>query len=1254
MSSSVNEIKKAYKFSNAKTRELISENERLIEDLESMAKDATKHDRVNRSIFTQFLHNQLDTEPKNIADSITRLRKIEENLNSDKINNNLAYSSLLQSLLGYIYSNPTETSSKNIKKKMRLLFNNDDRIIDLFNKADESREQWQRENYNPITIGNVIANAIPEIIPINEITLNPNYPEYIPFRTGSLLPTIINKMNELSNEKDEMKRWIRNYEKQADNLEDSYSTAQKIYASIVNDVNDGNQKIWTITNEGPIHTLTSKDLVDLFNRQAQTDMLKIYDYYSDETKIPALKNIRDRYFREYTLNNIFSPYFEDDINKIFGNSSYKKYFINDLKRAYTNAAITIDNMTNDPTQERRLLYEYLYNMPKTPFAENYNQYLKSKKDSLSQVKMDLSNNPAVMLNSILDVGDDRFINADELVNYIANRSFSDMKNDNFHIIESVIFDPNKKKEIVEYYNKVPFEDSANLTAAIFNNDFANIDPKYYPLIYDHASKFNIPVYKQLRNAIRPAIEERIRDNISTARTFLEDQRNVVKNLYNVNNLLANLPNQYMIPFFNKINNSDLGEQELKEEISKLEGKDLTDEQKESLQKSIESLKRVKNAKEFVKNFLDTYKYDAIDRQKMFDADDELIRQYAASLEELQNVIDNANTKKWFDWSTYSTYYINEMNRIKNIEQAENLINSAKVNLNATKTAGLDTTPIEQWLDALLVAKKNDGNGGIDPNISTIALQNIIKNANTILNTQFDINSTLDDLYKRIEELPNKERQLTKEVIEQTARNQFANQFQDLYNNIQKERNQYINLEQNTANEFKKYLAEHDEKFKNYNDQQFDIMWKNMAQAIDLNNEQRTEELTKKLQSLGIDNENSKKFLNQLFNSYNDAKNEIVKQKEEMKKLLEKNTQQNTFDYTKLQNMLDNITINPDLTPLSNKIDENISAMRGMIDTYLSGNKKIITNQEANYNNLVEKLTTNSNKLAKELKQQVEDIYKIAKSGEKETSNKELLDQLNTIQNGVINFSNALNEVNENNKKWNQELSKSVNAFLSDNKQTQKEQFETLNLALQKSADKLREQQEIAKGLDGKLKEFWNEHVLNKKLISKDERYKARYDSIFKDKDKVREALLKNTISLSSEEDMKEKYFREKISQEKLKKALGFLPSDPDLKLSDVEEYLPDGFFADLKINANDKNIAPVKLKTTNYKAINNEATGNINDSLKKKLLKLYIYYKDPKQRTIKKDEYPREFLNDLAMLNINGSPTEITAKYTKYLKTGSL
>lgn len=210
-------------------------------------------------------------------------------------------------------------------------------------------------------------------------------------------------------------------------------------------------------------------------------------------------------------------------------------------------------------------------------------------------------------------------------------------------------------------------------------------------------------------------------------------------------------------------------------------------------------------------------------------------------------------------------------------------------------------------------------------------------------------------------------------------------------------------------------------------------------------------------------------------------------------------------------------------------------------------------------------------------------------------------------------------------------------------------FEEIEKSIQQKVENNRE---LYHELNSNLQRMFNELNLEpqKQLLSKEYRYKVRFDNAFANEDKVRAALMEQKIKLTDEDQIKQEYFKTHISQSKLKEALGFLPNDPDLTLSQVEKYLPGDFFHDVISQKLNKEITPIKIKTTNYEAVKDIQP--LDTGTKNKLLKLYFYYKDPRMRTAKKNEYPREFLHDITMLNLKGKPAEVLKIYQHYLRTG--
>ena len=169
-----------------------------------------------------------------------------------------------------------------------------------------------------------------------------------------------------------------------------------------------------------------------------------------------------------------------------------------------------------------------------------------------------------------------------------------------------------------------------------------------------------------------------------------------------------------------------------------------------------------------------------------------------------------------------------------------------------------------------------------------------------------------------------------------------------------------------------------------------------------------------------------------------------------------------------------------------------------------------------------------------------------------------------------------------------------------------------------------------------------------------ERRKELWDSTFNDKEKLEKIKQKlNEAMMTKKNEMTEEdYFNKKFSQSQLKRIFEFEPDFPDIQYTDVKDLLPNSFFQQFKdfIETNTKQQKPVvKLYTTNYEPT--AKSSGFSDNTKRKLLKLYYYFKDPRMRTSKKNELPRNFLQDLSMLS-NFSEKDVEKKYAQFLRTG--
>lgn len=1222
--------------------------------VENIAKKATQEDALNRSLFTQFLNFKLSQDnPDKLGNDLIELRNLEQDILKTPPSKNMALASLYDSLYGYLLSNPNEKSRKKMSELMTLFYNNPN-ISDLFNiKLNIDTNQLSQPE-----LRNIVNQLIKQQINTDELSFNNKYPEYLIRRISKNIPSIIERMNDVEDGLDETKQWYKNY-KNININDDQLRYAKDIIGNIEYMVkeNKGYETI-PVYGIGGKKYMTYNELYKELSDKFFKDMNDIYDFYGKLTnKQYSFNKSKEHYLSNPGVATMLTPVFETEINNLFNDEKQKQNFVKDMQHAFLNAAVLVDNTQKDNINERNTYLPYFSQIPHIERLKEYNNYIKNKTTSLNDVRLKLANNPFIP-NSLLDTGDESHINIEELINYLAKRSIKDIKQDNTNFIENIIFNPEKKQDLIDYYNKVPFDKYSDYTTALYQNRYEDIDPKLYPLIYDYYSKFNYPAFKQITNDLKPIIADKIQTNVNFAKSLIEDRKNVIRNFMKVNQLLANQPNVNLIPFLEKISVSNLGENELKQQIAELQVKDtnetLTDEQKEDLTNAIMSLKRVKDSKNLAKKFLETYHMEQADREKLFAIDDDLIRKYTKSITALENIINN-NTEDYFDWKDYAKYYAKELRNAGNIEEAENIAKNAISNLRITNLAGLDTTVIEEYINNLLDLKKNKGNGSLDKDSYKEDIKQLIQQVNHIADVNLREDSTLSELQQDINNLPDKVKTHVSDTIKNLIESDYTQYYDNLHSVLTSNKQILDNHNKQIKEDIEKQLLENNKDLKNFTREQFDTLWNSMTEAINNKDINKEEKILDEFRKLGIDAENNKTIINKLITDFDAAKIQIAEERKQHMSDLEKLAARYSQKYDDVTKILNNITIKPDMSEINVKFDDNIKEFRGYAERYLSDSKKIIDGANQDYRNIINDLTELNKQTNEKLNKQMSNLNDLMENINSNQKDQTLIDAINSVRNDVNRFHNNVNKQIKTREQYNKQLADTIENVINNKTQDQKEQFENLHLAFQSAAEDIKEQQQIAKGLEGRLKDIWDEvHGDKKKIVSKEELYKARYDSIFKDENKVRDALLKNTINITEDENIKEKFFREKISQEKLKKALGFLPSDPDLKLSDVEKYLPDGFFADLQMNIQDKNMAPIKLKTTNYKAINEEATGGINNSLKNKLLKLYIYYKDPNKRTIKKDEYPREFLNDLAMLNVNGSPSDIITKYTKYLKTGSL
>lgn len=305
--------------------------------------------------------------------------------------------------------------------------------------------------------------------------------------------------------------------------------------------------------------------------------------------------------------------------------------------------------------------------------------------------------------------------------------------------------------------------------------------------------------------------------------------------------------------------------------------------------------------------------------------------------------------------------------------------------------------------------------------------------------------------------------------------------------------------------------------------------------------------------------------------------------------------------------------------------------KGLTERIVNINSKLINNLENLHLNLNQTASNIKNHtfrtidtFFKENNNKIDDLHKLINdfipvNGRQYKENKEKTEKL---EKDIQNINNTIKDINEKGVKSN--IDEQTKYFEDYRKKINNDMKNILNEINQTKMDK-------------------------QVLESRKEKWYNIFDS--KNSDILKQKLNQIYTESKMPEENEESYFKKRFSQAKLKETFGLDNNYPDIGYSDVKNYLPEQFFRDMMdyIEGNNKNKPVVKLYTTNYEPT--AKSSGFSDNTKRRLLKLYYYFKDPKMRTSKKNELPRNFLHDLSMLS-NFSEKDVEKKYAQFLRTG--
>lgn len=460
------------------------------------------------------------------------------------------------------------------------------------------------------------------------------------------------------------------------------------------------------------------------------------------------------------------------------------------------------------------------------------------------------------------------------------------------------------------------------------------------------------------------------------------------------------------------------------------------------------------------------------------------------------------------------------------------------------------------------------------------------------------------------------------------------------------------------NEIKKEKEEIENRIKKLTDERDTILYQRNEYEERIKNLEKEEKIVNKVISINEIRdmfENNQKKNDEQSQLFKKVAETILEKFEKNMNEIKQNPNMSEDDFNKIKNLVEsNVTKFIGNEKLLEELKTGtIENMKNLFKEHEEEQKRIQKNREEFLNNTVSKIANVNSKLIDNLGNLSQTLNDNAQNIKKYS-----LDVTKTYTDPIL--SNVKN------------LYKAIDEFIPKNREMFEKSVEQ-NKVLKEGVDNMKtivkdiqdkgvkiNVDEVNKSIENMMKDTKNEILKIQKEINTaklEERVlegrKEKWDSIFNinNADQLKQKLNQIYTETKMPEEREEDYFKKRFSQTKLKETFGLDNNYPDINYSDVKNYLPEQFFRDMNdfLESKNKNKPVVKLYTTNYEPT--AKSSGFSDNTKRRLLKLYYYFKDPKMRTSKKNELPRNFLQDLSMLS-NFSEKDVEKKYAQFLRTG--
>lgn len=1107
--------------------------------------------------------------------------------------------------------------------------------------------------------------------------LHPNIPHYFVGRTAQNMGTLVDLINENEDKRDEIATMYNNYTSEPPEINQVNDKFLNFMYQLEDQQRQGILQPYQIRGTVIPQTWGPAQYYEYARKEFDKNIKNVFEHYEEHLKF-GNHNVNWNDIKERgttTPSALIRGNMNDAIYKTLKGES--ENFLSDINKAIYNTALNVKRMEEGSDDlPQRALYNIEARKMKGPSIDDEIQAVNAE-SKLNEIRQRFNTNMTAP-DYLLDFGDEDYIDTGRLLKYLSHKNIDEIKGDSKQMIENYLYngkDPDKIYDKIQ--NNVDWSTMQEIMSAYNSPDgVGSIPIKYYPMLYSHSQKFNDSKFQKIKAELVPHIEEQIQQNLDNVSNFLKDKTTTITHLSYINSLLGKVKNQNILPIVEALSEFESNEEkEAKDIVAMLEGKDnLSDQEKEDLANAIDDLRKMKETRKGLKALINSYNEDGSVRQKMMEEGSELLQNYQKSLDLLRETVVNHNEQNYVDWSSFRNYFMNELAKQKTIEDAERVHNEGRLFLRFLKLAGADTQGEEDMLSNILQLKRNTEM--IEPDDAFVRdhIKNIVEEINELYGVNLNTQANLESLSDQINNLNKVTQEDISRHLQAALPAALEKQFHNLYTKYDDFRSEQYRKENELLDKYgaskeefaqlKRHVsAEKEETVNRIND-----LLKELNENKTLSEEDRNlisnqvDQLQLAIQSI-TDEKKANEAIGEMIGK------KLKKQEDDTAATWNKMAENHQAVIRNLNQLEQNIKHRStnDMSAVAEAIQRNAVAMEQLyqenfgvgreVRGWLEANDEKVSKEIADYHNVLRDDINSANQYFRNY------IDEAIARGRDDEHKRRLNEILERYDNRFEQYDHSLNEfknlvgdvLTENTKlgaeniKRQKRLEESQRELNANYKDLSNVTVSTYEDTMQRLAENETFTKNTLNELKGDLREIYKEARGLGEPVSKEQRQNIRLENAFKDEDKVRQALLSNVIKLSEDEDIKQKYFREKISQPKLKAALGLLPTDPDLTLDQVEKYLPAGFFADVQSNIQDKTIAPIKIKTTHYEAAN--ATSDaISEGLKKQLLRWYYYYKDPKQRTAKKNEYPREFLLDLAMLNTNGSPQDIEKRYKQYLK----